>query len=353
MHPLLERLGLTSPIVQAPMAGTSTPELAAAVSNAGALGSIAIGHIDGETAAADIARLRSATNRAFNVNLFCHAPAARDLDVENAWLGRLAPIFQTYGARPPAALNEIYTSFLSDPAPLELLLRTRPAVVSLHFGLPPTETITALKRAGSTVFATATSVAEGEAAARAGVDAVVAQGFEAGGHRGIFDPNGPDEQLGVFALTHRLAVALDIPVIAAGGVMDGAGIAAARALGAIAVQMGTAFIACPEARPDPAHLAALLASRTSRTLMTRAISGRPARCLANRFTDLEAGLGTPPAYPVAYDSGKALNAAAKSGGEGGYGAWWAGQCAQLIRPMPAARLVGLLSEELRAAAAHV
>jgi nitronate monooxygenase len=344
-HPLLERLGLTVPIIQAPMAGTSTPALAAAVSKAGALGSIAIGHIGVASAGDDIARLRAATNRAFNVNVFCHAPAARDAGVEAAWLAQLAPAFAAHGAAPPATLNEIYPSFVDDDARLALLLEARAPVVSFHFGLPPRDRIAALKGAGAILLATATNLGEADAAAAAGVDAIVAQGFEAGGHRGVFDPSAPDEQLGTFALVRRLSRALDVPIIAAGGVMDGAGVAAALALGAVAVQMGTAFIACPEAGADAAHRDALLAAE-SPTVMTRAISGRPARSLANLFTDLGEALRNPPAYPRAYDAGKALNAAARARGVTGYGAWWAGQGAPLARAMPAARLIGLLSAEL-------
>jgi nitronate monooxygenase len=232
---------------------------------------------------------------------------------------------------------------------LDLLVEARPPVVSFHFGLPPAETVTALKRAGCVLLATVTNRGEADAAAQARVDAIVAQGYEAGGHRGVFDENAPDEQLGTFALVRGLVSRLDVPVIAAGGIMDGAGIAAALALGAIAVQMGTAFIACPEAAADPAHRAALLGPVRSPTVMTRAISGRPARCLVNRFTELEAGLGAPPAYPVAYEAGKALNACARARGEAGFGAWWAGQGASLARATPAARLIDLLSAELKAA----
>jgi nitronate monooxygenase len=349
MTNLLQRIGIAVPIIQAPMAGTSTPQMAAAVTNAGALGSIGVGAVDAAGARAMIDKVRSATSGPFNVNVFCHAPARADPERERAWLNALAPLFSGFGAEAPAAIREIYTSFVADDAMLELFLETRPAVVSFHFGLPAAEKIARLKAAGIVLFSTATNLAEAEAAVAAGVDAIVAQGWEAGGHRGVFDPSAPDSQLGVFALTRLLAQRIPLPVIAAGGIMDGAGVAAALDLGAQAVQMGTAFIACPESSADQHHREALFGPAAARTEMTALISGRPARCLANRITALKdgalAGLATPD-YPIAYDAGKALNAAAKARGEGGYGAQWAGQGAPLARALPAGELVRVLAEEL-------
>jgi nitronate monooxygenase len=202
------------------------------------------------------------------------------------------------------------------------------------------------------LFASATNLAEAEQAAASGVDAVVAQGYEAGGHRGVFDPDAPDSQLGVAVLTRLLASRLPIPVIATGGVMDGAGIAAMLDLGAEAAQLGTAFIACPESSADGYYREALLGPGAAATEMTALISGRPARCLPNAFVALEhdalKGLA-PPDYPIAYDAGKALAAAARARGEGGFGAQWAGQGAPLARSLPAAELVRTLADELRAA----
>ncbi len=352
MTGLLERLGLEAPIIQAPMAGTSTPALAAAVSEAGGLGSIGVGAAGAERARGMIDAVRQRTVRAFNVNLFCHQPAKADAAKQAAWIERLRPAFARYGAEPPAALAEIYTSFLADPPMLDLLLETRPPVISFHFGLPPPATIAALRRTGAVLLASATNVVEGRLAQAAGCDAVVAQGWEAGGHRGVFDPDAPDDQLGTFALTRLLVRDLDIPVVAAGGIMDGAGIAAALALGAAAAQLGTAFIACEESDADQGHRAALAGEPARHTVMTRAISGRPARSLANRFTALSDGVHDRiPAYPIAYDAGKALNAAAKARGDYGWGAQWAGQAAPLSRPMPAAALMATLKAELAAAQA--
>jgi nitronate monooxygenase len=182
---LLARLGVTLPIVQAPMAGTSTPAMAAAVTNAGALGSVAVGAVDAVGARTMIETLKGLTAGPFNVNVFCHAPAEARPEREAAWLAALRPVFERYGSAPPAAIGEIYTSFLADPAMLALFLDARPAVVSFHFGLPSAAVIAQLKAAGVVLFASATNLHEAERAAAAGVDAIVAQGYEAGGHRGV------------------------------------------------------------------------------------------------------------------------------------------------------------------------
>lgn len=347
MNDLIRKLGLRVPLIQAPMAGVSTPSMAAAVSDAGGLGSIGVGNLDAEAARAMVRAVRSLSDRPFNVNVFCHAPATPDPAREAAWLSRLEPHFARYGACPPASLREIYTSFLDDDAMLAMLVAERPPVVSLHFGLPGADRIRALREAGITLLATATHLDEARAAEAAGVDAVVAQGYEAGGHRGTFDPDAPDEALGTIALTRLLVRNLTVPVVAAGGIMDGAGIAASLVLGASAAQLGTAFLLCPESAADPGYRRALQEQPARRTVMTTAISGRPARSLANHFTDLgrQAPPGAVPSYPIAYDAGKALHAAASAAGESGYGAHWAGQGAALSRSLPAGELVKVLWRE--------
>lgn len=345
---LQKLLAIDHPIIQAPMAGTSTPALAAAVANAGGLGSISVGAVDAVTAGGMIADFRERSNRSLNVNLFCHAPAQAAPAREAAWLARLRPAFAAAGAAPPAALREIYKSFVQDDDMLAMLLETRPKVVSFHFGLPAAERIRILREAGIILLASATSPHEAKLAAAAGVHAVVAQGYEAGGHRGVFDPEAEDAQLGTLALVSLLAGARDLPVIAAGGLMNGAGIAAVLRLGCAAAQLGTAFIATDESAADAGHRAALFSAAANHTVMTRAISGRPARCLANRFTAWGADVPAAaiPAYPIAYDAGKALNAAAMTAGEFGYGAQWAGQGAPLARALPAAKLMAELVAEL-------
>jgi nitronate monooxygenase len=348
---LLDLLRIEAPIVQAPMAGVSTSAMAAAVSNAGALGSIGVGATDAAGAQGMIAEFRERSHRSLNVNVFCHAPARPDPAREARWIDRLRPEFARLGAAPPAALREIYRSFVEDDDMFALLLREKPAVVSFHFGIPARERIEGLHDAGVVLLGTATNLAEARALVAAGVDAIVAQGYEAGGHRGVFDPNADDDQLGTFALTRLLVSELDRPVIAAGGIMDGAGIAAALRLGAGAAQLGTAFVACDESQADAGYRAALKSDAAHHTVMTRAISGRPARSLANRFTAIGRDVATSdvPDYPIAYDAGKALHAAGKVKGEYGFGAQWAGQGAPLSRAMPAADLVALLRREMSSA----
>ena len=295
-----------------------------------------------------IAAIRDRSDKPFNVNVFCHASATRDPQRESAWLKRLEPLFTQCNAQPPPALQEIYTSFLADDAMLSMLVEERPPVVSFHFGLPSRTAIQALQSAGIILLGTATNLAEAKAIHAAGIDAIVAQGYEAGGHRGMFDLEIRDECLGTLALTRLLANNSPIPIIAAGGIMDGAGIAAAFALGASAAQLGTAFILCPESLADAGYRSAISSPSASHTVMTSAISGRPARSLANKFTALGEAVDQSviPAYPVAYDAGKSLHAAAKKTGDFGYGAQWAGQAARLSRSLPAAELMNRLRLEL-------
>jgi nitronate monooxygenase len=345
----IDQLQLTVPLIQAPMAGISTPLLAASVSEAGGLGSIGAGATDAAGARAMIQELRSRTARAFNVNLFVHGMAKADPDREVAWLAFLAPVFAEFGAKPPTTLRTIYKSFADDPDMLAMLLELTPPVISFHFGLPSADAISALHARGIFLMATATSLEEASAIKTAGIDAIIAQGIEAGGHRGIFDPTSRDDALGTVVLTRLLVREAGLPVIAAGGIMDGAGIAAALNLGAVAAQLGTAFIACPESAADEGYRAALSGPGAYHTTLTSLISGRPARALANRFTALSDQLGgrLPPDYPIAYDAGKALHARATAQGDDGFGAQWAGQGAPLIRAMPAAQLVRILRKELQ------
>jgi nitronate monooxygenase len=338
-------LGVRYPIMQAPMAGISPPGLAAAVSNAGGVGSLGLGASNDRQVRDQIAATRALTTQPFNVNFFCHAEARADTQREAAWLRHLRTEFTPFGVTPPAALRNIYATAVGNDALLKTLLETRPKIVSFHFGLPDAHWITALRQAGIVTMACATNWVEAAHIEAAGLDAVVAQGFEAGGHRGIFDPT-HDDQIGTFALVRMLVHRSRLPVIAAGGIMDGRGIAAALQLGAAGVQMGTAFILCPESSATPAYRAELSSERAAHTAITSAISGRPARGIANRFYALQ-GEGAPavPDYPIAYDAGKALHQAAASQGSAAYAAHWAGQAASLARALPAATLIQTLVQE--------
>lgn len=344
---LLERLNITVPVIQAPMVGVSTPALAAAVTRAGGLGSIGLGASNPEQARALIAQVKALTRGAVNYNLFCHAPAQPDPACEAQWLAKVKPRFEALGATPPFELREIYRSFIEDEQMLALLVEQRPAVVSFHFGLPGTEAIGALKQAGCVLLCSVTCLQEAQWAVAAGVDGLVAQGYEAGGHRGVFAPD-KDTCMGTLGLVRLLCELQPLPVIAAGGVMDGLGIRGCLALGAVAVQMGTAFIGCPESAASDAYREALTGPRGHSTAVTAAISGRPARGLVNRnFTCLpQSDL---PAYPLTYDGQKALAAAAARQGSDAFAVQWAGQGAPLARRLPAAELVQALAQELRTA----
>ncbi|OUJ74216.1 NAD(P)H-dependent flavin oxidoreductase [Hymenobacter crusticola] len=352
MISLSSTLSLTYPIIQAPMAGTATPRLAAAVSNAGGLGSVAVGGSSVEAVRQMIAETRAATDKPFNVNVFCHRPSSTDVPRESRWLDYLRPFFMELGSAPPTSLPAPYQSFVENEAMLALLLETRPPVISFHFGLPTADQLAALRATGATLLASATTLAEGQAVEAAGIDVVVAQGVEAGGHRGLFEPEQGDAGLGTLALTRLLVQQLRIPVVAAGGIMDGAGIAAVRRLGAVAAQMGTAFVVCPESAADEIYRAALLQSPPPLTAITATISGRPARGLINRFVREIDQPGHPAIapYPQAYDAGKLLIAAAKQhGAPTDFAAHWAGQGVALARALPATELMRVLVAEMQEA----
>ncbi|SHL69651.1 NAD(P)H-dependent flavin oxidoreductase [Phytopseudomonas punonensis] len=346
-------LGIDYPIIQAPMAGTATPALAAAVSNAGGLGSISIAAVQAEAGRQMIRDTRAGTRKPFNINVFCHQPSVAEAAKEQAWLAYLQPYFAEFGVPAPDSIRDIYCSFQNDEGQLEVLLEERPPIVSFHLGLPAQERIDALKKAGITLLASATTLEEGLLAQDAGIDIVVAQGIEAGGHRGVFEPQRGDQGIGTLALVRVLVKHLSRPVIAAGGIMDGAGIAAAMALGASAAQLGTAFILCPESAANEAYRQMLSSERAWVTQVTTVISGRPARGIVNRFMAEVGAPGHPavPGFGIAYDAGKQLIAAGGKAGNAEFAAHWAGQGAALARAMPAAELVAVLQREYLAARA--
>lgn len=348
---LLDQLGISYPVLQAPMAGISTPELAAAVTNAGALGALGLGSSGAAAARKAVARLRSLTRGPFHLNVFCHATAGLDTDRDAAWLAHLAPAFAELGASVPGELRNISPSYLVDEEMRALLITSRPALASFHFGIPERAHLTELREAGVFTAVTATSETEAEAIVRAGADTIIAQGYEAGGHRGIMDPSGPDERLATRELVARLTRAAPVPVIAAGGAMTGSDIGELMELGAAAVQLGSAFVPCPESAAEASHRAQFASAAPGATEMTTAISGRPARGFRNRLSALGLAPGAPaPApYPRAYDAAKQLHAAASARGDSEtFAAHWAGGEAHRSRAMPAGELVAVLVDELAA-----
>lgn len=297
-----------------------------------------------------ILKTRSLTGRPFNVNVFCHEPAQRDADVEAQWLKHLTPLFNEFGVEVPAGADEIYTSFIRDETAFRMLLELRPAVVSFHFGLPEREWINALQSAGIRTLATATNPREAVAIEAAGIDAIVAQGIEAGGHRGMFDPDAIDEGLSTSVLVRMLVTTTTLPIFAAGGIMDGFAIRAALDLGAMGAQLSTAFILCPESAANASYRDNIKSARSSATRLTSVFSGRPARGILNRFMEYAQGVGTPApaAYPVAYDLAKQIHAGASKRGSSEFAAHWAGQGAPLAREMAAGELIRILAEEMQA-----
>jgi nitronate monooxygenase len=323
------------------MAGVSTPQLAAAVSNAGGLGSLAVGAMDAASAKDAVTETMMLTARPICVNVFVHQPPRRDAQIEARWLAALTPLFARFDAQPPAQLREIYQSFLDDAEMLEMLLATRPAAVSFHFGLPQAAKIAALKANGTILLASATSLAEAQLVAAAGIDVIVAQGIEAGGHFGAFTADASGG-LPTMVLLPQIVRAVDVPVVAAGGIADGSAIAAVLALGAAGAQLGTAFIGCPETLAN-AEYRSRLRSGDALTKVTRALSGRPARGIDNAlFAALGELIVQIPDYPLAYDATKALVAVA---GESEFSVMLAGTALASNRELSAADLVAVLAEE--------
>lgn len=347
---LLDLLQIDHPILQAPMAGAATPQLAAAVSNAGGIGALGNAEMTPDQIRAAVAALRARTNRPFNLNFFVGDAPVTDPAVLARARDRLRTWYHTLGlGEPPGTLPDLGASF--DDTRLALLLDLRPAVVSFHFGLPPVAAITALKAAGIILISTATTVAEARALESAGIDAVIAQGWEAGGHRGSHQPTDPSQGVGTLALVPQVADAVRLPVIAAGGIGDGRGIAAAFALGAAGVQMGTAFLSCPEAGTDPRRRALLARATETDTMVTDAVSGRSARTVRSRYAEaMEATREPLPAFLQMYG----LTDPLLDAGQDDIASFHLyGQAARLNRAIPAADLLRLLVAETEAAFTRV
>ena len=343
------RLGVRHPLVLAPMAGgPSTPALCAAVSEAGGLGSYGAAYLAPEKLRDEIRAIRAATSRPFAINLFADDGVAADEATLTAAREALARFRAELGlppAGPRAALPDVAIPPLAPLA--EVLLEERVPVFSFTFGIPPREMLDACRKAGIATMGTATTVAEAQALEQAGVDFVCAQGAEAGGHHGTFDRDAEPPLIGTLALVPQVVDAVRLPVIAAGGIMDGRGFAAALALGAGAVSLGTAFLRCPEAGTSAPYRAALRQARDDATVITRAFSGRAARGLSNRFTREMSSAPIAP-YPIQNALTREIRAAAARLGDPGFLSLWAGQAAALAREMPARELVAQIVHEAEA-----
>ncbi|HEY8242344.1 MAG TPA: nitronate monooxygenase [Casimicrobiaceae bacterium] len=340
---LTSLFGVELPIIQAPMAGVQLHALALAVSNAGGLGSLPCAMLDTGAFGRELAALASGTRHPFNLNFFVHVPPVPDAAREAAWRAALAPYYAELGidvhAIPAGPGRLPFTKEAADA-----LDAIRPAVVSFHFGLPDPGLVARIKSWGSKVISSATTVGEARWLERHGVDAVIAQGVEAGGHRGMFLTDDLTTQVGTLALVPQIVRAVRVPVIAAGGIADAKGVAAAMALGAAGAQVGTAYLLCPEATTTPIHRAALAGEHAGHTALTNLFTGRPARGIVNRLMrELGPMSGVPPAFPLATSAIAPLRAQSEARGSGDFSPLWSGQNASGCRAEPAARLTRALA----------
>lgn len=343
---LQQLLGVELPIIQAPMAGVQASALAIAVSNAGGLGSLPCAMLSLESMRTELTLIRAQTAKPFNVNFFCHTPPAPSAAREAGWRAALQPYFREYGVDaadiPPGAGRSPFTAAAAD-----VLEEFKPAVVSFHFGLPPPELLARVRAWGSKIISTATTVDEARWLEANGVDAIIAQGIEAGGHRGMFLTGDLTTQVGTMALLPQIVRAVNLPVIAAGGIADATGVAAAMELGAAGAQIGTAYLLCPESTTGAVHRAALKSDGARHTALTNLFTGRPARGIVNRIMrELGPISAAAPEFPLATAAIAPLRAKAESEGLGDFSPLWSGQNASGCKEIPAAQLTRELAADL-------
>lgn len=344
---LLDLFGVEHPILQAPMAGVTSPQMAIAASEAGGLGGIAAAMLTPEGTRQELQMVKQGTGRPFNVNFFVHKPPIVDAARDARWREKLAPYFGELGVAPDAK-GPSRTAF--DASMCDLLLEFVPKVASFHFGLPDRALVKRLKAAGILVLSSATTAEEARWLEGEGVDAVIAQGAEAGGHRGMFLVDDVSRQAGTMALVPQVVDAVKIPVIAAGGIGDGRGIAAALALGAAGAQIGTAFMLTPEAKTSALHRAALKQANDNSTTLTNVFTGRAARGIVNRIVrEIGPMSADAPAFPLAAEATQPLRGPAEAKGSTDFTSLWSGQAPTLAREMPAGEVMAKLVMETDAA----
>jgi nitronate monooxygenase len=345
---LLDLLGIELPIVQAPMAGANGSAMAAAASEAGAIGSLPCAMLDAAKIRAEIGVIRQRTQNPLNVNFFCHTPAEPDPARDAAWKAELAGYYAELGLDPSAKAPSVNRAPF-DEATCEIVEDLKPEVVSFHFGLPVKSLLDRVKATGAVVISSATTAAEARWLEQNGCDAVIAQGYEAGGHRGMFLGDDITTQAGTMALVPQVVDAVNIPVIAAGGIADGRGIAAAFALGAAAVQIGTAYLFTPESLISDLHRAALREASDNGTALTNLFSGRPARGLMNRvMREIGPMSDKAPAFPTAGGALAPLKKESEASGSADFTSLWSGQVAALGREMGTAELTRDLAADAAA-----
>jgi nitronate monooxygenase len=350
---LLELFKTEFPIVLAPMAGAMDADLVIAAAQGGALGSLPCALLSVEKTREQVNIIRERVSAPINMNFFCHRAVDADPEREAAWRQRLAPYYEELGLDPAAPVNAANRAPF-DAAMCEVVEELKPEVVSFHFGLPDQALLKRVKDAGCTVISSATVVKEAIWLEENGADAIIAQGADAGGHRGMFLTDNIAEQPGTFALVPQVVDAVKVPVIAAGGIADGRGIAAAFALGAAGVQIGTAYLRCPESKVIAPARSALAQARDDSTVITNVMTGRPARGVVNRVMR-EVGPISPdaPAFPHAATGLAPLKVAAEKLGRVDFTNLWAGQAVRLGREMPAAELTRALAGAALARLSHM
>ena len=333
------------PIIQAPMAGASDTELAIAVSKAGGLGSLPCAMLTAAQVRESWHTMKRATTGPVNLNFFCHVTPELDSVRERNWRESLKPFYAEFGMDVNAT-GTFPNRTPFDDAMCEVVEEVRPEVISFHFGLPAEPLLERVRRAGAVILSSATTVAEARWLEDAGCDAAIAQGFEAGGHRGMFLTTDVASQVGTMALVPQLADAVKIPIVASGGIADARGIVAAFALGASAVQIGTAYLRCPECRTTPLHRKSVEAAVEDQTVVTNIFTGRPARGIINRFIRERGPLNAAaPEFPSATEAVAPLRARAEQAGSADFSPLWCGQAVRLCTNIPAGELTRKMYEE--------